>query len=47
MFTVGNIPVDSVSARVTREVAADYISDTEIECSTPNFEDFGPKEAVM
>jgi dynein heavy chain len=47
MFTVGNVPVDTVSARVTREMTADYISETEIECNTPNFEDFGPKEAVM
>lgn len=47
LFTVGNVPVDSVSLRVTREVAAEYISETEIECISPNFEDFGPREAVM
>jgi hypothetical protein len=47
MFTVGNQPVDTVSARVTRDVSATFISETEIECLTPNFEDFGPKEAVM
>ena len=28
-------------------MAATFISETEIECLTPNFEDFGPKEAVM
>jgi len=47
MFTVGNTPVDSVSAKVTREVTAEYISESEIECLTPNFEDFGPKDCVM
>lgn len=47
MFTVGNVPFDTVSARVTREVTAEYISDSEIECLSPNFEDFGAKEAVM
>ena len=47
MFTVGNVPVDSVSARVTREVTAEYVSDSEITCLAPNFEDFGAKECVM
>ena len=46
-FTVGNLAVDNISSRITREVTAEYISETEIECISPNFEDFGPKEAVM
>lgn len=48
IFTVGNVPVDSVSARISREVSAtEFISENEIECLTPNFEDFGAKEAVL
>lgn len=48
LFTCGSKPIDT-SGRMTREVSATYISDTEIECLTPNFGDFIPnfKEAVL
>jgi len=47
LFTNGTKAVDSVSSKVTKEVSAEFISDTEIHCLTPSFEDFGPNECVM
>jgi dynein heavy chain len=48
LFTCGDKPVDN-SGKNTREVAAQYISETEIECVTPHFGDFMPnfKQAVL
>jgi dynein heavy chain len=46
-FTVGNRPVDAVSPKVTIEVAGVFVSETELTCVTPDFSQFGPKEAVM
>ena len=48
LFTSGERPID-YAGRNTREVSATYISDTEIECLTPNFGDFAPnfQQAVL
>jgi hypothetical protein len=47
-FTMGGKPVDS-QTRNTVQAPATYVSESEIECFTPNFEQFGKKqhEAVM
>lgn len=47
IFTNGNKPVDTFSSKFSKEVSAEFISDTEIHCLTPSFEDFGPNECVM
>jgi dynein heavy chain len=45
-FTVGRTPVDS-SGKMTLDVVGTFISETEITCMTPNFEQFGPKECTV
>jgi dynein heavy chain len=46
LFTCGNKPIDTVG-KMTKSVTGTYHSPTEISCITPDFVDFGPKEAVM
>jgi len=46
LFTQGNKPIDTVT-RLTLESPGQFESDTTITCVTPNFEQFGPKEAVV
>jgi len=46
LFTCGSKPVDS-SSKMTLEVPGTFVSETELQCITPNFEQFGPKEAVL
>jgi dynein heavy chain len=45
-FTVGSTPVD-VPSKNSVEVSGNSISDDEIQCLTPNFDQFGPKEATV
>ena len=45
-FTVGQSPVDA-SGKMTLESAGTFISETEVTCMTPNFEQFGPKECTV
>ena len=45
-FTVGNTPVD-VPSKNSVEVTGNSIKDDEIQCMTPNFDMFGPKEATV
>ena len=45
-FTQGNKPVDGPT-KMTLEVPGTFISETELTCVTPNFEQFGPKECVI
>jgi len=46
LFTCGNKPVDNVG-KMTIEVPGQFVSENELTCLTPNFEQFGPKEAVL
>jgi dynein heavy chain len=46
-FTNGNKPIDTFSAKTSKEVSAEFVSDTEIYCHTPSFDDFGPNECVV
>lgn len=46
LFTQGNKPVDA-PGKLTLQVPGTFISETELSCITPNFEQFGPKECVM
>lgn len=46
LFTQGNKPVDQ-AGKLTLQVPGTFISETELTCITPNFEQFGPKECVM
>jgi len=46
LFTCGSKPIDAMGKN-TIEVGATYVSETELVCTTPNFEQFGPKECVM
>lgn len=46
LFTVGTKPVDNITKQ-TLQVPGTFISPTEITCMTPNFELFGPKDAVI
>lgn len=43
---MGTKPVDNVS-KLTLTAQGTYVSPTEIQCNTPSFEAFGPKEAVI
>lgn len=45
-FTCGKNPVD-VPSKMSVEVPGIYVSETEIHCVTPTFEQFGPKEAIV
>jgi dynein heavy chain, axonemal len=45
-FTCGKTPTD-VAGKNTLEVPANFISETEVTALSPNFEAFGPKEAVI
>ena len=47
IFTNGNRPIDTFSGKTSKEVSAEFVSDTEITCLTPSFDDFGPNECVM
>jgi dynein heavy chain len=46
IFTCGKTPVDAPS-KLSVEVVGTYISETEISCVTPSFEQFGPKDATV
>lgn len=46
LFTCGNKPIDN-AGKLTKEVTGHFKSETEISCTTPSFDEFGPKEAVM
>lgn len=46
VFTCGKQPVDAANKN-SLEVVGTYVSETEITGLTPNFEQFGPKEAVV
>lgn len=46
LFTQGNKPVDA-PGKLTLQVPGTFVSETELTCITPNFEQFGPKECVM
>jgi len=46
LFTQGNKPLDTAS-KLTIEVPGCFVSENELTCVTPNFENFGPKECVI
>jgi dynein heavy chain len=46
LFTQGSRAVDTITKQ-TLEVPGVFVSETELTCVTPNFEQFGPKECVM
>jgi dynein heavy chain len=46
IFTCGKNPVDAPSKN-SIEVSGSYVSDNEITCITPSYEQFGPKDAVV
>lgn len=45
-FTCGKTPVD-VPSKMSVEATGNFVSETEITCLTPNFDQFGPKEAIV
>ena len=45
-FTCGKNPVD-VPTKMSVEVVGNYVSETELQCITPSYEQFGPKEAIV
>ena len=47
IFTCGKQPVDSFSKNSKYASAVQYISETELKCITPSFEDFGPKDGIV
>jgi len=46
LFTQGDKPVDG-AGKLTLQVPGTFVSETELTCVTPNFEQFGPKGCVM
>lgn len=46
IFTCGKQPVDAPS-KLSIEVAGTFISETEVSCITPSYEQFGPKDAII
>lgn len=46
IFTCGKTPVDAPS-KMSIEVPGTFVSETEVTCFTPNYESFGPKEAIV
>ena len=46
IFTCGKTPVDAPS-KMSIEVTGTFISETEVSCFTPNYEAFGPKDAIV
>ena len=46
LFTCGKTPVDAPS-KLSIEVQGTFISETEVSCVTPSYEQFGPKEAIV
>lgn len=46
IFTCGKQAVDAPT-KMSLEVMGTYISDTEVSCITPSYEQFGPKEAAV
>lgn len=46
IFTCGKTPVDAPS-KMSIEVIGTFISETEVQCLTPNYEQFGPKDAIV
>lgn len=46
LFTAGDAPIDN-PGKNTLTVPGVYVSETEMSCITPNFEQFGPKQCVM
>jgi dynein heavy chain len=46
LFTCGNRPVDAAT-KMTLTTQGTYVSETELTCVTPSFEQFGPKECVV
>lgn len=47
IFTCGKTPIDSFPNKLSLDAVGTYISETEISCLTPNFEQFGPKDAIV
>jgi hypothetical protein len=47
IFTCGKAPVDSFSKNSKYASGVTYISETELKCITPSFDDFGPKDAIV
>lgn len=45
-FTCGKNPVD-VPSKMSVEVTGNFISETELSCITPSYEQFGPKESIV
>jgi len=46
IFTCGKTPVDAPS-KMSIEVIGTFVSETEVTCMTPNYEQFGPKDAIV
>lgn len=46
IFTCGKTPVDAPS-KMSIEVMGTFISETEVSCITPSYEQFGPKDAIV
>jgi hypothetical protein len=46
IFTCGKTPVDAPS-KLSLEVTGTFISETEVSCITPSYEQFGPKDAIV
>lgn len=46
IFTCGKTPVDAPS-KLSIEVPGTFISETEVSCITPSYEQFGPKDAIV
>lgn len=47
IFTCGKQPVDTFPTKMSLDAPGTYVSETELVCFTPNFEQFGPKEAIV
>jgi len=47
IFTCGKQPVDSFSKNSKYASNVTFVSENEIKCLTPSFEEFGPKEAIV
>ena len=46
IFTCGKVPVDAPT-KMSIEVMGTFISETEVSCITPSYEQFGPKDAII
>lgn len=45
-FTCGKVPVD-LPNKMSKEGIGCFVSETEMTCETPSYEEFGPKEAIV